>query len=183
MKNFGAKTFLYPMPVLIIATYDKDGTPNAMNAAWGGICDTNKIAICIDKSHKTFENIMDKKAFTVSVADVSHVAACDYVGLVSGNVEKDKFKKAGFTAQKSQFVDAPYIAELPMRLECRLEKVLETELVIGEIINVSAEESVLTDGKIDVEKLSPVVYDPVNHAYIKLGEKVGSAFSDGKKLK
>lgn len=171
------------MPVLIIATYNEDGSPNVMNAAWGGICDTDKIAICIDKSHKTFENIAKQKAFTVSIADAAHVAECDYVGLVSGNNVKDKFAAANFTAEKSSFVNAPYISELPMRLECSLEKVLEEELVIGKIVNVSADESVLTDGKIDVQKLSPITYDPVNHAYIKLGEKVGTAFSDGKKLK
>jgi len=154
-----------------------------MNAAWGGICDTGKIAVCIDASHKTFKNISARKAFTVSVGDASMLDACDYVGLVSGNTEPDKFAKSGFTASIGQFVDAPLINELPMSLECKLYKIAETELVIGEIVNVSADERVLTDGKIDPSKFAPITYDSVNHKYIRLGEVVGTAFSDGKKIK
>lgn len=182
-KDFGKQTYLYPMPVFIIATYDENGNPDAMNAAWGGTHDTNQIGICIAPEHKTAANLLKRKAFTVSMADAAHVVACDYVGIVSGNKEPDKIKKAGFTVTKSNFVDAPVINELPMCLECELVSFDEkTGCMVGNIINVSADESVLTDGKIDPAKLEPITYDPVNHSYRKLGDVVGKAFSDGKKL-
>ena len=183
-KNFGSKTFMYPMPVLIIGTYGEDGTPDAMNAAWGGICDTGKIMLSLAKSHKTYKNIMNKKAFTVSIADSAHVAECDYVGIVSANNVPDKFYRAGFHAKKSEFVDAPVIEELPMTLECRLEKTDEDGLVIGEIVNVSADESILdVSGKIDPSKFTPITFDPVNNNYIRLGLPCGQAFAAGKKIK
>lgn len=182
--DFGKNTFLYPMPVLIVAAYDENGVPNAMNAAWGGIHDTNQIGVCLSAEHKTVKNMLAHKAFTVSVADAAHVVECDYVGIVSGNSVSDKFTKAGFTATKSKFVDAPVINELPMALECELVSYDEkTGCTVGNIINVSADESVLIGGKIDPAKLNPITYDPVNHNYIKLGEVVGKAFSDGNKLK
>lgn len=129
-KNFGAQTWLYPMPVLISATYNEDGTANAMNAAWGGITDYNHIGLSLSETHRTTRNILKRKAFTVSVADAKNVIAEDYVGLVSGNKEPDKFKKAGFTATKSQFVDAPVINEIPMALECEYVKTTEDGLII-----------------------------------------------------
>lgn len=119
-KNFGAKPMCYPMPVYIIGTYGVDGTPNAMNAAWGGISEDTEISICISADHKTTENILARKAFTVSMAIARYVTACDYVGIVSGNKEPDKFAKSGFHATKSEFVDAPLIDELPMAVECKL---------------------------------------------------------------
>ena len=183
-KNFGKQTFMYPMPVLIIATYDKDGNPDAMNAAWGGIHDTNQIGICLDKSHKTTKNIAERKAFTVSMATAAFVKECDYVGIVSGNTEPDKIKKAGWTVTKSEFVDAPVINELPMTLECEVAQMSEkSDYIVGNIINVSADESVLTDGKIDCAKLKPVCYYPVSHNYNVLGQVVGKAFCDGKQIK
>ena len=183
-KNFGKQTYLYPMPVLIIATYDENGNPNAMNAAWGGIHDTNQIGICIDPSHKTAKNLLAKKAFTVSIADAAHVAECDYVGIESGNKVPNKLEKAGFTVTKSEFVDAPVINELPMCLECELVSYdSATGCMVGNIVNVCAEESVLTNEKIEPSKLDAITYDPVNHNYIKLGDVVGKAFSDGKKIK
>ena len=183
-KNFGAKTWLYPMPVLIVGTYDENGTPNAMNAAWGGIYDTNLIMVCLADDHKTTENIKKTGAFTVSFATADTVIPCDYVGIVSANDVPNKFKRAGFHAAKSELVNAPVIAELPMALECKLMKFNEDGICIGEIVNVSAEESILDEnGKIDAKKLNPIVYDGVSHAYMTLGEKVGKAFSDGKKLK
>ena len=183
-KNFGAKPILYPQPVLIIATYGEDGTPDAMNAAWGGISEETEISICLSPEHKTVENILVRGAFTVSMADAAHVTACDYVGIVSGNDVPDKFVRAGFHAAKAEFVDAPVIEELPMALECKLISYdAETCRLVGEIVNVCADERVLTDGKIDPMKLRPITYDGMNHAYYVLGEKVGDAFNDGLALK
>lgn len=184
-KNFGAKPYTYPQPVLIIASYDENGTPDAMNAAWGGISDDTQISMCLSAGHKTVKNILKRKAFTVSMADAAHVAACDYVGIVSANDVPDKLEKAGFHTTRSEFVDAPLIDELPMTLECRLVSYDEESCrMVGEIVNVSAEESVLDEnGKIDPGKLQPITFDPVNNAYLKLGEKVGNAFRDGLTLK
>lgn len=184
-KNFGAKPMCYPMPVYIIGSYGTDGTPNAMNAAWGGISEETEISICISADHKTTENILSRKAFTVSMATAKYIAACDYVGIVSGNKEPDKFAKAGFHATKSQFVDAPLIDELPMALECELISYdPESCRLVGRIVNVSADESVLGDnGKVDVSKLQPITFDPMNNHYLVLGEKVGQAFHDGVSLK
>lgn len=183
-KNFGQKTWFYPMPVLIIGSYDEEGKADAMNAAWGGIYDSNHVVLCLSESHKTTKNILEKKAFTVSFADAAHVVAADYVGLVSANDTADKMERSGFHTTKSEFVDAPIIDELPMTLECRLEKVNEDGNIIGEIINVSADESILdAEGMIDPGKLQAIAFDPVNSAYLKLGEKVGNAFQDGAELK
>lgn len=183
-KNFGAKTWLYPMPVLIIGTYDENGTPNAMNAAWGGIYDTNQVMVCLADDHKTTENIKKTGAFTVSFATAKTVEPCDYVGIVSGNDVSDKFARAGFHATKSEHINAPVIEELPMTVECRLLKFNEDGICIGEIVNVSADESILGEnGKVDAKKLDPIIYDSVTHAYWNFGEKVGQAFSDGKKIK
>ena len=184
-KNYGKKPWCYPQPVFILAAYDKDGNPNAMNVAWGGIHYDDQIAMCISANHKTTENILESKAFTVSMADVAHIIACDYVGVVSGNKEPDKFSKAGFTATKSEFVNAPVINELGMTLECKLISYdPETCNLIGEIVNVSADESVLDEkGKIDVAKLRPITFDPVHNVYLELGAKAGNAFRDGLKLK
>lgn len=183
-KDFGKNTWMYPLPVLIIGTYDEDGKPNAMNAAWGGIYDTNQVMLCLSVTHKTAKNINLRKAFTVSFATASHVAACDYVGLASGNNTPDKMEKAGFTTERSQFVDAPVINELPMALECTLNHINEDGIIVGDIVNVSADESILGEnGKIDPEKLQPIAFDPVNNGYLVLGRRVGNAFSDGKALK
>lgn len=183
-KDFGKQSWSFPLPVLIIATYNEDGSANAMNAAWGGIYDTNQIMLCLSADHKTTKNIGLKKAFTVSFADADHVAACDYVGLVSGNKVADKLQKAGFTTSPSKKVDAPVIDQLPVALECELIKINEDGIVIGEIVNVCADESVLgPDGKIDMAKFRPISYEPVHHTYVVMGQKVGNAFSDGKSIK
>ena len=184
-KNFGAKPMCYPMPVYIIGTYGADGTPNAMNAAWGGISEETEISICISADHKTTENILLRKAFTVSMATAKYIAACDYVGIVSSNQVPDKFARAGFHATKSQFVDAPLIDELPMALECELISYdPESCRLVGRIVNVSADESVLGEnGKVDVSKRQPITFDPMNDHYLVLGEKVGQAFHDGVALK
>lgn len=183
-KNFGAKPYTYPQPVFIIATYNDDGTANAMNAAWGGISEDTQLSICVGANHRTAKNVVKRKAFTVSMADAKHVAECDYVGIVSGNKVPNKLEKAGFHVSKSEFVDAPIIDELPMCVECKLISYDEEScLLVGEILNISADESVLTNGKIDPSKLEPITFDPVNHTYLKLGDKVGTAFSDGAKFK
>ena len=184
-KNLGVNAYMYPMPVLIIAAYDKDGKPDAMNAAWGSISSADKISMCLSPGHKTVKNILETKAFTVSFGDAAHVAECDYVGIVSANDVPDKFERAGFHALKSEFVNAPLIAELPMALECRLLSYDEdSHCMIGQIVNVCADESIVTgDGGIDVAKLAPIAYDPVNHYNHVLGDKVGNAFADGEKLK
>ena len=183
-KNFGVKNWLYPMPVLIVGTYDENGTPNAMNAAWGGIYDTNLVMVCLADEHKTTENIRKNGAFTISFATVDTVAACDYVGIISANDVPDKLARAGFSVVKSEFVNAPIISELPMTVECKLLKFNEDGICIGEIVNVSADESVLDEnGKIDAKRLNPIIYDSAAHAYWSFGEKVGKAFSDGKKIK
>ena len=184
-QNFGAKPWLYPMPVLMIGTYNTDGTANIMNAAWGGISEEQEISICVDSAHRTAENLMARRAFTVSMATAKYVAACDYVGIVSGSKEPDKFAKAGFHATKSAFVDAPLIDELPMALECQLISYdPDSCRLVGRIVNVCADESVLGEnGKVDAAKLQPITYDPMNHHYLTLGEKVGQAFHDGLTLK
>ena len=183
-KDFGTKPWFYPLPVLIIGTYDENGKADAMNAAWGGLYDANMVELCLSAGHKTTHNIKAKGAFTVSFADAAHVAACDYVGLVSANNTTDKMEKAGFTTEKSAFVDAPIICELPMALECRLVKVTEDGNIIGKIVNVNADESILgEDGMIDAAKLQAISFDPVHNDYLVLGEKVGKAFSDGNALK
>lgn len=184
-KNFGSKPWCYPQPVFILAAYDENGMPNAMNAAWGGIYYDDKIILCVSADHKTTANILKSKAFTVSMADKKHLVECDYVGIVSGNKVPNKFEKAGFTATKSEFVNAPLINELPMTIECKLVSYApETCSLIGEIVNVSADETILDDkGRIDPLKFEPITFDPVNNHYLVIGEKVGNAFKDGLKLK
>ena len=183
-KNFGVKTWLYPMPVLIVGTYGENGIPNAMNAAWGGIYDTNQVMLCLAHDHMTTKNIKKSGAFTVSFATSSTVAPCDFVGIVSANDCPDKLEKAGFHTAPSEHVNAPIIEELPMTLECTLVKFNEDGICIGQIVNISADESILDEnGNIDAEKLDPIIYDSVSHAYWSLGKKVGRAFSDGKALK
>ena len=184
-KNFGAKPLTYPQPVFIIATYDENGTPDAMNAAWGGISEMNEISLCLSAGHKTVKNLLKRGAFTVSMADAEHVVACDYVGVESANKTPDKFAKAGFHAVKSEFVNAPVIEELPMTVECELVSYdPESCHLVGRIVNVSADESILNEkGKIDPAKLRPITFDPVNNDYLVVGEKVGNAFKDGLALR
>lgn len=183
-KNFGQKCWLYPMPVFIVGSYDENGQPNAMNAAWGGMYDTNLVMVCLADDHKTTENIKKSGAFTLSFATAEQVIPCDYVGIVSANDCPDKFARAGFTATKSEFVNAPLINELPMAVECKLVKFNEDGICIGEVVNISADESVLNEkGGVDIKKLDPIIYDSVSHGYWTFGEKVGQAFSDGKKIK
>ena len=171
-KDLGAKPYLFPQPVMIIGTYDENGKANAMNAAWGGIVGRNEIIIDLS-NHKTTENLLETRAFTVSVADLEHLVPCDYVGIVSGNKEPDKMEKAGFTTTKSKFVNAPVINELPLTLECVLTQVIDGSKYLGEIKNVSIDEKILgEDGDIDLNKFVPITYDSANYGYYRLGEKV-----------
>lgn len=182
-KNFGVKSWTVPEPVLIIATYDESGNPGVMNAAWGGIYDTNQLMLCLSDDHKTTENIRLKKEFTVSFGTKAAAAACDYVGMVSGNQVPDKFAKAGFTAEKSEFTDAPLIKELPLAVECRLLKFNEDGIIVAEIVNVSADESILDEkGNIDLSKMDAIAFDPTSNTYRVVSEIAGKAFSDGRKM-
>lgn len=182
-KNFGKQTWVLPQPVLILGTYDKDGNPDAMNAAWGGVYDANKIIVALSP-HRTTDNILLNKAFTVSFGNVKSLVAADYVGIVSANEEPKKMEKAGLHTHKAEHVNAPVIEEFPVTLECTLESVTDDGNVIGSIVNVSADENVLDSrGRIDLGKLDLIIFDPVNAAYRRIGENVGNAFSDGKKLK
>lgn len=168
---------------MIIGTYDADGKPNAMNAAWGGIVGSDEIIIDLG-AHKTTENIELKKAFTISIGDADHVVACDYVGIESGSKVADKMAKTGFTTTKSEFVDAPVINELPLALECELIKVIDGCKYLGRIKNVSADEKILDEsGSVSLAKFFPIIFVPSGNGYYKLGEKVGQAWSSGMALK
>lgn len=186
-KNLGAKPYIYPQPVLVVATYGEDGTVDAMNVAYGGIVNSNRLQINIGVRHKTSDNIKATNAFTVGIADEKNLVAADYVGLVSGHNEPDKVAKAGFHTSKSEFVNAPIIDELPITMECKVEEINQydqTLRIVAEIVNVSVDEKILTDdNKIDTNQLHAISFDPSNHAYLKVGEKAGNAFSDGKQLK
>ena len=185
-KDFGSQTWMFPMPVLIIGTYDENGNPNAMNAAWGGIYDYNQIMICLS-AHKTTDNIRKNKAFTIAFATKETVTASDYVGIVSQNKEPDKIIKAGLKFEKAKHVNAPIFINYPLVLECELVEVLNEGEgggnFIGKIVNVSADENVLSDGKVDPKKLHAITFDPVNAKYIALGDEVAFAFREGLKLK
>ena len=182
-KNLGVKPFSYPQPVWIIATYDENGQPNAMNAAWGGISEEDEVSVCLSAGHKTCKNFAKTGAFTISMADAAHAAGCDYVGIASGNKVKDKFARAGFTAVKSEFVNAPVIQELAVCLECRVKSYdPESCILKGEIVNVSVDEAAMTEGKVDPAKVQALIFDPFNNAYHVMGEKVGDAFGIGKSL-
>ena len=182
--NLGKETLLYPMPVLIIGSYDENGNADAMNAAWGGIYDYNQVFLSLSAGHKTVKNILKTGALTVAPADKKHIKEADYFGLVSGNDVEDKIAKAGLTVTKSEFVNAPVINEFPFVLECTLASYNpDTGSMVADIVNISADESIMTNGKVSPEKLNPLCFDGSGSAYYVLGEKVGNAFSDGNEIK
>jgi len=181
-KNFGSKPWIYPQPVLIIGTYDENNNTNAMNAAWGGIYDYDKLEINLAE-HKTTENLRKTKAFTVSIATKNTVVVSDFVGIVSGTKDPDKMKKANLHSNKSEFVNAPIFEEYPLTFECEMISLGEDGRLVGKIINVSADESILTNDKIDPDKLEAISFDPVNNKYLLVKGIVGDAFKDGLKLK
>ena len=185
-KDLGVKPYLFPMPVLMIATYGDDGTVDVMNMAWGGICAENMVSLNIDADHKTAKNIKKRGAFTLSIADVPHIQAADFFGIASGNKMEDKFARSGLTAVKSEKVDAPVVQEFPLTLEC---KVVEDKMevyghhVLGKIVGVLADESVLDEtGKVDASKLNAFVFDQFRSGYYAIGEKVGQAWHTGAPL-
>ena len=186
-KSLGAKDLIFPAPVLIVGTYDEDGVPNAMNVAWGGLCSSNPpaVAISIRKERKTYQNITARKAFTVNVANEAVMAGADYVGMVSGN-KVHKFDHVDLTPVKAPNVDAPYIEEFPVSLECRVMHIMEVGShihIIGEIVNVLADESVLNEkNSIDVGLLKAIGYDPAGNQYVAASQVVGKAFSEGMAL-
>lgn len=183
-KNLGAKSLVYPEPVLIIGTYDAKGIPNAMNAAWGGVSDVNEIHMCLSYEHKTVKNLLKNKEFTVSFGVKKYLKECDFVGMVSGNDMPNKLEACGLHTIKAKKVNAPLIKELPVALECKLIKYDKNSgHLYGSILNVSVDESVLSDGKVDMKKLEPIIYDGLNHNYHVVGKKVGEAYKDYKKIK
>ena len=181
-KNFGASHALMttPQPCVMIATWDKDHTPDVMMAAWAGQYDHNQIVVSLSK-HKTTDNLELTGAFTVSFADIRTVAESDYLGIVSGNNVPDKVAKAGFTVTPSPNVDAPIINEYPLTLECKVVS-WKDGILVGEVVNMSADESILTDGKVDLAKLQPIVFDAAGMCYRAIGEVVGGAWNAGKKF-
>ncbi len=187
MKSFGTKPWMLPQPVLIIGTYNEDGTPNAMNAAWGGQWDRGEIMISMG-AHATTDNLARCADFTVAFATKDTMTASDFVGIVSAKNDPDKMKKTGWNAVNAENVNAPVFTDFPMTMECRIkEKMDESEegyYILAEVVNILVDEKCLDcDGKPDVLKMGLITYEPVSHSYVALGEKVGNAFSDGKKLK
>ena len=185
-RDLGVVQAVYPMPVLMVAAYGENEKVNVMNAAWGMICDMDKIALFIDEEHKTTQNILKSKAFTVSLADRDHMDVADFFGIATGNKMSDKFERTGYTAVKSQHVQAPIIDEFPVAMECELVDVVSTEhmyCIVGKIVNVAAEEAVLSEnGKIDPLKVKALIFDQFQHGYYVTGEKVGQAWNAGKDL-
>ena len=185
-KNFGDAGIITPLPAIMIATYDEKENPDVMMAAWGGQCGPKHICFNLS-AHKTTDNIRLKKAFTVSFASKNDIVQSDYFGIVSANDVPDKVARAGFTVTKSPNVDAPIVNEYPLTLECKVVQMDEDEKggarVVGEIVNMSAQESILNEeGKVDLSKLQPVIFDSSNNSYRVVGEQVGTAWGSGKAI-
>ena len=177
---------IFPMPVLLVATYNEVGTIDVMNAAWGTMLDRNRVALNLTETHKTVENIKRRKGFTVHIADAAHVVEADFFGVVSGHSEKNKFAKSGLTAVKSSLVDAPVINELPIALECEFIEYQSGDTglgVIGRVLQTSVESDKMKDGKVDIDALQAITFDPYTHGYYLVNKRVGEAFKDGLKLK
>lgn len=177
---------IFPMPVLMVATYNEDGSVNVMNAAWGTMQERGHVVLNLTETHKTVKNIKERGAFTVSIADAAHVVEADYFGVESGNRVPDKFKNSGLSASKSEILDAPVINEFPICLECEFIEYQDGEYgcgVIGKVVNVTAVEHVIVDGRIDMSLVNAIAFDPYTHGYYKVSERVGEAFKDGLQLK
>ena len=177
---------VYPMPVLMVATYNEEGSVNVMNAAWGTMQERGTVALNLTESHKTVQNIKARGAFTVSIADAAHVTEADYFGVESGNKVPDKFARSGLTASRAETVDAPVINELPLCLECEFIEYQSNEYgcgVIGRVVNVTADERVMVNGKPDMSLVNAIAFDPYTHGYYKVAGRVGDSFKVGLKLK
>ena len=177
---------IFPMPVLLVATYNEDGSVDVMNAAWGTMLDRGRVALNLTETHRTVENIKRTKGFVVHIADAAHVVEADWFGVVSGKKEPQKFAKSGLTATRSQLVDAPIINELPIAIECEFIEYQSDETglgVIGRVLQTSVEEAHLKDGKVDISSLQAIAFDPYTHGYYLVSQRVGEAFADGMKLK
>ena len=185
-KKIKTTEAIFPMPVLMIGTFNEDGSVNVMNAAWGTMLDRRYIILNLTENHTTVKNIKARKAFTVSIADCDHVVEADYFGMVSGNNTPDKFEKSGLTYEASSVVDAPIINEFPICMECSFIEYQDAESgaeVIGKIVNVTADEKVLKNDNVDVSLLNAIAFDPYTHGYYKVSERVGNAFKDGLEIK
>ena len=182
-KKLNITEGIFPMPVLMIATYNEDGTVDVMNAAWGTMFERNQVILNLTESHKTVMNIRKNKAFTVSLANSKNVVPADYFGVVSGNNTDNKFENSGLTASKSEFVNAPIINEFPVCLECELLDNESNWGIVGKVVNVTADESVMDGDNIDINLLEAIAFDPYTHGYYKVSERVGNAFKDGLYLK
>ena len=185
IKKLGAKPIIYPQPVFIIGTYDSNNNPDAMNAAWGGIADNDKIFICMGDNHQTTKNLILNKELSVSIGTKEHVLDCDYVGIESAIKNPNKLKNTSLTPVKCPDINAPYFKELPLCFECKVESYdKESCYLFLKVVDTLCDDSILkSDGKIDVKKLDPIIYDGSNHKYYSFGEVVGDAFKDGLKLK
>ena len=181
-KNIKVTEAIFPMPVLMIATYNEDGSVDVMNAAWGTMLERDQVMLNLTETHKTVKNIKERKAFTVSIADSDHVIEADYFGMVSGNNTPNKFENSGLSATKSENVDAPIINEFPICLECEFIEYGECG-VIGKVVNVTALEKVMNGDNVDISLVNAIAFDPYTHGYYKVNERVGNAFKDGLQLK
>lgn len=182
-KKIKTTEAIFPLPVLMIGTYNEDGSVDVMNAAWGTMLERDQVILNLTESHKTVKNIRARKSFTVAIANAKNVVQADYFGVVSGNNDNDKFKNSGLTAVKSENVDAPIINEFPICIECELMDGESDWGIVGKVVNVSADESVMKDGNVDISLLEAIAFDPYTHGYYKVSERVGNAFSDGLSLK
>ena len=185
-KQIKTTEAIFPMPVLLISTFNEDGSVDVMNAAWGTMFDRDVVALNLTETHKTVQNIKERGGFVIHIADAKHVAEADFFGVVSGNKEPEKFKKSGLSFVKSDLVDAPVINELPIAMECEFIEYQNDETgigVIGKVLRTSVEEEHLKDGRVDIDSVEAIAFDPYTHGYYKVGGRVGEAFSDGLKLR
>ena len=185
-KNIKTTEAIFPMPVLMIATYNEDGSIDVMNAAWGTMLERDHVILNLTETHKTVKNIKARKAFTVSIADAKHVVEADYFGIVSGNNTPNKFENSKLTATKSENVDAPIINEFPICMECEFIEYQDDKYgcgVIGKVVNVTADESVMNGDNVDISLVDAISFDPYTHGYYRVTERVGNAFKDGLQLK
>lgn len=184
-KQIKTTEAIFPMPVLLISTFNDDGTVDVMNAAWGTMLSRDQVALNLTETHRTVQNIKSRKGFVIHLADAKHVVEADFFGVVSGNKDPEKFAKSGLTYVRSDLVDAPIINELPVAIECEFIEYQDDETglgVIGKVLKTSVEENIMKNDKIDIDSLDAIAFDPYTHGYYKVGGRVGEAFKDGLKL-